>query len=144
MKKNYFLFLSMIGQIVASPAFANDSTGVMAAGGIQFIKNHAIKMLSEELTISTKKVHVAYLFQNLTDQAVTTTIFFPLPPDDNFGPGAASNWDDEIIKDHFRNTPFRDFSVTVRGKPIAYFIKRQAMLNGRDIAPILIKAGISL
>ena len=121
-------------------AYANDSAGTTAAGGIQFIKTPTVKMVSEDLSISPTTVKVIYLFQNLSDKAVITRVFFPLPPYQM--QGVNEPWDDEIAQD--KNAPFKNFAVIVNGKSVSYQIKTQAMLNGKDIAPMLIKAGIPL
>lgn len=142
-KKTAFLFLLSIA--LGQFANANDSSGTLAAGGITFTKNPAIQMANEALTISSGHVSVAYLFKNLTDKDVTTTIYFPLPPYADLGPG--SPWDDEVAKENKVTTegaPFVNFSVTVDGQAVHFDTKKQALLNGKDISAALIKAGIPL
>lgn len=60
-------------------AQANDSTGFVSTGGIEYLKNDKIAMQSEELFISQTKIKVAYQYKNLTDQDITETLLFPLP-----------------------------------------------------------------
>lgn len=136
----FFCFLS------CQSAWANDSTGSVAAGGIQFTKTPAIKMQSEVLTISPDQVTVNYLFKNVTDKDVTTTVIFPLPPcPDGYIDSANGPFDDEVRKYcTARKMPLEEFSVIANGQSVKYQIKIQAILNGKDIAPILKKSGIPL
>lgn len=142
MKKNFFLTILASNFFIAI-AFANDTTAAVSAGGIEFTKNNAIQMQSEALTISPGRVNVAYLFRNISNASITTTVSFPLPPDNNFGDDALENWDDEIVPAN-AHPPFRDFMVQIDGKTVAYNIKRLALLNGKNIAPTLEKEGIPL
>ena len=70
-------------------AHANDSAGWIATGGVQYLKSKDIRMVSEDLYISTDKIRVQYEFANDSTQAVQETILFPLPAmrsdDDNDG-----------------------------------------------------------
>ena len=72
------LCLPLLG-FIAVNAFANDSAGFIATGGVQYLKNKDIRMASEDLHISTKKIRVAYEFINDSDHDITETILFPLP-----------------------------------------------------------------
>lgn len=58
---------------------ANDSTGFVATGGVQYLKNPKISMQSEDLFISKNIIRVNYQFKNLTAQDITETVLFPLP-----------------------------------------------------------------
>lgn len=138
--RNYFKLSILLGVLLIRPALANDSAGTTAAGGIQFIKSSHIKMVREDLAISPARVKVNYLFQNLSDKDITTQVFFPLPPYKMLGTNLS--WDDEVYKS--KDAPFRNFSVIVNGKTIAYQVKTQALLNGKDITATLTKAGIPL
>ena len=59
-------------------AQANDSTGFVATGGVEYIKNDKIAMQSEDLFISQGQIKVAYQYKNLTDKEITETVLFPL------------------------------------------------------------------
>ncbi len=52
---------------------ANDSTGFVATGGVQYLKNPKISMQSEDLFVSKKQIRVDYQFKNLTDQDIQET-----------------------------------------------------------------------
>jgi hypothetical protein len=60
-------------------SLANDSTAVMAAGGIELTKSRDVVMESEDLWISENLVRVTYRFRNQGAQDVTTKVAFPLP-----------------------------------------------------------------
>ncbi len=64
--------------LLAFHAYANDSTGYAAAGGIEYVKNKDIAMHSEDLYISKKLITVDYQFKNLSKRDITENILFPL------------------------------------------------------------------
>ncbi|WP_180110360.1 MULTISPECIES: DUF4424 family protein [unclassified Acinetobacter] len=88
--------------------YANDSTGYVATGGVQYLKNKDIQMFSEDLFISKKMIKVDYQFKNLSNKDVTETILFPLPKVENF------------FESDFANTEklLKSFKVQVNGKMI--------------------------
>ncbi|MCU4390058.1 DUF4424 domain-containing protein [Acinetobacter courvalinii] len=65
-------------------SLANDSTGYVGTGGIQYLKNAQITMQSENLFISKKLIKVDYVYKNLSKHDITETVLFPLPHIDNF------------------------------------------------------------
>lgn len=72
-----FVFMSM-------HVSANDSTGFVATGGVQYLKNKDIQMYSENLFISKKRITVDYEFKNLSKHLVNEIILFPLPKVQNY------------------------------------------------------------
>jgi len=64
----------------SAPSSANDSTAVMAAGGIQLTESKDVAMESEDLRISENLVRVTYKFRNKGSKDVKTKVAFPLPP----------------------------------------------------------------
>ncbi len=88
--------------------FANDSTGYVATGGVQYLKNKHVQMFSEDLFISKKIIKVDYQFKNLSAQDVTETVLFPLPKVENF------------FESDFADTEklLKSFKVQVNGKTI--------------------------
>ena len=60
-------------------AQANDSTGTVSTGGVEYIKNEHIAMQKENLFISQDKIKVEYEYRNMTDKDITETVLFPLP-----------------------------------------------------------------
>ena len=75
MKRTAFLVLLF----AAATAQANDSTGFVETGGIQYLKNPHIEMQSEDLYISQQQIRVSYTFKNNSAQDITETVLFPLP-----------------------------------------------------------------
>lgn len=119
------------------PAPANDSTASFAAGGLVLTMTNDIAMRSEDLSVSTKEIRVAYVFRNTSDAAVTTTVAFPVPEI------PASPYSDIAI-------PFDDpanplgFTTRVDGRPVAMALDQKAMLDGRDVTATLTALGIPL
>lgn len=64
-------WIILFGLLSIQQAFANDSAGYVATGGVQYVKNPNIAMQTEDLLISQKKVQVDYQFKNLTDHPIT-------------------------------------------------------------------------
>lgn len=146
-----FIKLLLLNLLTCTAAFANDSTGTIAAGGIQFTQTPFIKMVSEDLTINKDKVKVDYLFKNLSDKPIATTVLFPLPlyqeggPENSYNDVSSAAQVAEIAKNKDFPPSILNFSVVVDGKPVAYQVKIQAILdNGKDITNVLTHAGIPL
>lgn len=87
---------------------ANDSTGYVSTGGVQYLKNNNIQMYSEDLFISKNQIKVDYQFKNLTDKDISEMVLFPLPPIENF------------FESDFADTEklLKSFKVQVNGKNI--------------------------
>lgn len=104
MNKKIFIVLMLLPAFV----FANDSTGYVATGGVQYLKNKDIQMFSEDLFISKKMIKVDYQFKNLSNKDVTETVLFPLPLVENF------------FESDFADTEklLKSFKVQVNGKSI--------------------------
>src|SRR5438128_3463574 len=79
MRKLTIAFLAAGVAIAATPALANDSTAELATGGLIFVHNENVEMVSEDLSISAKEVGVRYRFFNKSDQDVTVLVAFPMP-----------------------------------------------------------------
>lgn len=141
MKKNIYFSLLSFTMLAAQ---ANDTAGTTAAGGLNFIKNPNIALIREELTISPNTVKVSYLFQNKSNQDITTSMFFPLPPYKN--QSVYGNWTQPTsTQDQTENAasnPFTNFSVTADDATIQYKTLTRAIFNGQDITDKLIAAQI--
>jgi hypothetical protein len=108
---------------------ANDTIGRVGIGGITFEKSDQIRMLKEELEISTTKVKVLYRFKNESNTDIHTTVLFPTP---------------ELSFVHPEVPSYKSvttFSVTVDGKPVNTKVLRQATYKGKDITDNLRKIG---
>lgn len=116
------------------PAVANDSTARIGVGGLVFLKNNDIRMVSETLLISPKRVNVRYRFLNESPVPVDAVVAFPMPA---FGwnPGESA-WDANV-------GPMNSFAVSVDGHLVATKVEQKAWLNKRDITAELRGAGLS-
>lgn len=74
-----FLYTTLLLTLTISSVKANDSTGYVGTGGVEYIQNNKISMHSEDLFISKKIIRVDYQFKNETQQDITENILFPLP-----------------------------------------------------------------
>jgi uncharacterized protein DUF4424 len=68
------LVLSFCGR-----ASANDSASELAAGGLVLVKNDAIAIQREDLTLAPSEVRVRYEMRNDTGRPVSLRVAFPLP-----------------------------------------------------------------
>ena len=73
------LKLLLCSVLMTQLTLANDSTGYVNAGGVQYIQNNDIAMEKEDLFISQEQVVVNYQFRNLTNRDITENIVFPMP-----------------------------------------------------------------
>ena len=89
-------------------AQANDTTANFAAGGITFRRTNEIRMVSEDLFLSTDEVRASYRFRNITNQDMTETVAFPMPD-------IRTSFSDAAYPDGPSDNPMR-FSVTVDGE----------------------------
>ena len=98
----------IILSVISMSTLANDSTGYVATGGVQYLKNKDVQMLSEDLLISKKIIQVDYQFKNLSPRDITETILFPLPKIENF------------FESDFADTErlLKSFKVQINGKSI--------------------------
>ena len=111
MGKRYFIFSSQLACAVLlamTAAQANDSTGYVGTGGVEYLKNKNISMHSEDLYISKEEVRVNYEFKNLSNKDITETVLFPMP--------AVPSFIDSDYADI--NATYDNFKVWANGKPI--------------------------
>lgn len=108
-------------------SFANDSTGYVGTGGIQYLKNAQVAMQSEDLFISKKMIKVDYLYKNLSNKDVTETILFPLPRVDNF------------FEADFANTEalLKSFKIVVDGQNIKPEMHVRTFIQKDEKSPLL-------
>lgn len=124
-------------------SLANDSTGFVGTGGIQYLKSPHIAMQTEDLFISKMQIRVDYQFKNLSQHDITETILFPLPRVDD-------------IEDSFADTEslVRSFKIWVNGKAVQPKVHVRAFLypvnqQGErvnqpiDVTEILQRCGVS-
>ena len=127
-------FAAITACVFTTPTLANDSIGRVGVGGISFEKSEDIRMASEVLEISTKKIRVEYHFINDADHDIKTTILFPMPSY-GWNPGESPSEENHV--------PLRPFSTSVDGKPIPTRLVRRALKDGLDVTEQLSKMGLN-
>jgi len=68
------LSVLMFCSLPTSPLEANDSTAELATGGLVFVKNNHIEMLSEDLFTSPDEIRVRYRFLNTSNRDITVHV----------------------------------------------------------------------
>lgn len=129
--------------LLASQAFGNDSTAVLAAGGLRLEKSNDIAILSETLRVSPTKISVDYEMENLSNVAVDTQVAFPLPMLE--APTIVNTPIDTSRPD---SENFIEFRTTVNGEPVnqqrqirAFRIREDGAI-AEDVTDVLTAAGI--
>lgn len=108
-------------------SIANDSTGYVGTGGIQYLKNAQIAMQSEDLFISKKLIKVDYVYKNLSKNDITETVLFPLPRIDNF------------FEADFAHTEalLKSFKIIVDGQHIKPTMHVRTFIQRDDKSPLI-------
>jgi len=122
---------------VALPAVANDTAAQLTTGGLEFITNQDIQMVSEELFISKDEIRVIYEFRNNGAVDQNVLVAFPMP---------------DIVPDWWSPTAFPDgpldnlfnFETTFNGKPVEATLHEYAIAAGVDRSDYLREKGLSL
>jgi hypothetical protein len=121
----------------AFPAFANDSTAELGAGGLVYVDTEEIAMQSEDLFISMDEVRVRYEFINFSDRDVSTLVAFPMP-------------DIKGDIDFMQAVPTEDpinflgFRTTVDGVPVTSQVQQRVSALGIDQTAHLNRLGVPL
>ena len=134
----------MCGLLVAAlwapvAAFADDSSAALAAGGLVFTKQADIRMASEDLFISPKRVKVRYEFVNDGRQDVQTVVAFPLPDID-----VREFWYEPLGTTLDTLPNFMGFALTVDGKKVEAKADERAVQGGRDVTAQVRAAGLPI
>lgn len=72
--------LILLSLSFSTAGFANDSASSVEGGNLVFKKSDNIRMLKENLFISTSRVSVEYQFLNESSAPIRTLVSFPIPP----------------------------------------------------------------
>ena len=123
--------------LLASPAQCNDSSASTPLGGLVLLKSDSIVMVSEDLFISAKKVHVRYRYVNESDHDIETTVAFPLPEIPVFAL-------DPLYTGEFWTDVPSKFKTTVDGVPVELKIIEQAFIGDKDITERVQAAGLPI
>lgn len=129
---------ALFAALFAAPAFANDTSAALGAGGLQFKKTSAIEMVSEDLFVSMDEVRVRYVFRNRTDKDVTLRVAFPLPE------LKADMQESPLNIPDAGEANFVAFRTSVDGVAIPLKNERLARHKGKDVTSMLVAAGAPL
>ena len=132
------LSVLMFCSLPTSPLEANDSTAELATGGLVFVKNNDIEMLSEDLFISLDEIRVRYRFLNTSNRDITVHVAFPLPD------LKASSFDDAVMVPTDDPVNFVGFATTVDGQPVRANVEQKIYVNDRDQTQALTRLHIPL
>jgi hypothetical protein len=124
--------------LAALPALANDTSAELSTGGLIFVRNDDVEMLSEDLAISAREVSVRYRFLNRSDKDVTVLVAFPMPDIQVIGP------DDITSVPTEDPVNFLAFFTTVNGAPVAAKVEQRVIAAGLDRTHLLRTLGIPL
>jgi uncharacterized protein DUF4424 len=124
--------------VAAIPALANDSTAELTTGGLIFVHNDNVEMISEDLAISAREVSVRYRFFNKSEQDVTVLVAFPMPDI------TIESADQNIAVPSDDPVNLLAFATTVNGTPVATGVEQRVIAAGIDRTQLLRSLGIPL
>jgi hypothetical protein len=122
------------------PVLANDSSAEVATGGLLFTKSESVKMLSEDLFISTRDIRVRYRFVNKSDRDVVTTVAFPMP---DIVPYNAEEDNNFVLPETNDPQNILGFTTTVNGRSVTARVEQKAIVAGVDRTDVLRRLGVS-
>jgi hypothetical protein len=133
-----FLLASFLCTISTFPSKANDSSAELSTGGLVFVKNPDVKMVSEDLFISTEQIRILYRFANKSDKDVTVYVAFPLPD------LKMDLVDDVFVIPVDDPVNFVGFVTTVAGLQVHPSIEQRIFARDQDQTAALTSLGIPL
>lgn len=122
-QRRFPALLAALAVLAATPAWANDTSAELAAGGLVLTKSDSIEMRSEDLYISEQAVRVRYVFANTSGKDVTVRVAFPMP--DIGGPDFFQSDVSIPIQDAPANV--LGFSTKVDGKLVRAEVEQKAV-----------------
>jgi hypothetical protein len=133
------LLLATLFCIISTfPSKANDSSAELTTGGLVFVKNPDVEMLSEDLFISTEEIRVLYRFANRSNKDVTVYVAFPLPD-------LEMDLEDDVfvipVDDPIN---FLGFVTTVNGVQVNPNVEQRIVASDQDQTAALTSLGIPL
>ena len=123
--------------LVAGPLRADDTVVTLAAGGLVPLGSTAIRMESEDLEITPRRITIHYIFRNPGDQDESTVFAFRLPDLDGMGLCFSP-----YVLPRRNEVNFVGFGVMSNGKPISTQMEVRAIHEGQDVTPRLKAAGL--
>ena len=120
------------------PSRANDTSAELATGGLAFVKNLDVEMVSEDLFISTEEIRIVYRFANKSNKDVTVYVAFPLPD------LKMDLVDDVFVIPVDDPVNFVGFATTVDGLQVHPSVEQRIFARDRDQTAALTSLGIPL
>jgi hypothetical protein len=118
---------------------ADDSSAELGAGGLVLTRSADIRLVDEDLHISSKDVAARFTFVNEGRDDIDTVVAFPLP-DIN-----TSRFSEEPLGRTTRDpVNFVGFTVSENGRTVPFRVEQRAFYNGRDVSDVLRRAGVPL
>ena len=65
--------------LTSAPVPAADGTSELATGGLIFVRDGNLELLSQDLMISPDEIKIHYRMLNRSEKAVTVLVSFPMP-----------------------------------------------------------------
>ncbi|MBI3676897.1 MAG: DUF4424 family protein [Proteobacteria bacterium] len=124
---------------LATPAFANDSSASLGAGGLMLTKTADVRMAAEDLFISPRQIRIRYEFVNDAPKDVDLLVAFPLPDID-----AYEFFEEPLGTVTADPLNFVNFVVKQDGKTVPVQVEQRAFFQNRDVTAIVVKAGAPL
>ncbi|TCT00967.1 DUF4424 domain-containing protein [Aquabacter spiritensis] len=121
---------------LGSGARANDTSAALGTGGLLFVQNDVVSMLSEDLFVSEKEIRVRYVFRNTSAEDVRTIVAFPMPD--------LVYSEQEIAIPNPDAANFLDFQTQVDGAPVETQIEQRVFALGIERTGLLKALNIPL
>jgi hypothetical protein len=131
------LLASFLCTISAFTSKANDTSVELSTGGLVFVKNSDVEMVSEDLFISTEEIRILYRFANRSKKNVTVYVAFPLPDLKMDLEGNVSIPVNDPVN-------FVGFVTTVNGLQVHPSVEQRIFARDRDQTAALTRLGIPL
>lgn len=131
------LGVTVLAAGLAASAVANDTTATIGVGGLQFVQNENIRMVSEDLYLSMEEVRVVYRFENLTDTDQHVLVAFPMPDIE------ADFYSDQAFPTEDPENVF-GFSTLFEGEPVEAQLHQSAFAFGVDRTKDIARLGLPL
>jgi hypothetical protein len=128
----------VIAVITSTPAIAIEGSIELSTGGLIFVRNENLDVLSEDLAISPSEVSIRYRLFNKSDSAVTVLVAFPMPDIHIEG------------RDDSLSVPTEDavnllaFATKVNGEAVSAAVEQRVIAAGIDRTQLLRGLGIAL
>ncbi len=132
MRHRHIALLAAACLLAGPSAQANDSSASLGTGGLVLTKSADIRMASEDLSISRKRIAIRYEFANDSGKDVDTIVAFPLPDiaTGDFYESPMGTMTDDPVN-------FVGFEVRQNGAKIPVQVEQRAIFKGRDVTAVL-------